>query len=134
MRKMESALDAFQGRVASHLTGGQPRRGRYERWFYPSPPPSLLPPGMGRTTAHPSHCEVASLLGALQPCPERHPGMTPSSASGPMFPPQRGGSAVSSQYKNSMTLSGPPPPFPAPAPTVPSSPTPFEPVDYSKSP
>ena len=35
-RKMESALDAFQGRVARRLTGRQPRRGRDERWFYPS--------------------------------------------------------------------------------------------------
>ena len=30
-RKMESALDAFQGRVARHLTGRQPRRGRDEK-------------------------------------------------------------------------------------------------------
>ena len=35
-RKMESALDAFQGRVARRLTGRQPRRGRYRKWFYPS--------------------------------------------------------------------------------------------------
>ena len=32
-RKMESALDAFQGRVARRLTGRQPRRGRDRRWF-----------------------------------------------------------------------------------------------------
>ena len=31
---MESALDAFQGRVARRLTGRKPRRGRYGRWFY----------------------------------------------------------------------------------------------------
>ena len=35
-RKMESALDAFQGRVARKLTGRQPCRGRDGRWFYPS--------------------------------------------------------------------------------------------------
>ena len=35
-RKMESALDAFQGRVARKLTGRHPRRGRDGRWFYPS--------------------------------------------------------------------------------------------------
>ena len=33
-RKMESALDAFQGRVARTLTGRQPHRGRDGRWFY----------------------------------------------------------------------------------------------------
>ena len=33
---MESALDAFQGRVARKLTGRQPRRGRDGRWFHPS--------------------------------------------------------------------------------------------------
>ena len=35
-RKTESALDAFQVRVPRRLTGRQPRRGRDERWFYPS--------------------------------------------------------------------------------------------------
>ena len=35
-RKLESALDAFQGRVARRLTGSQPRRGKDGRWFYPS--------------------------------------------------------------------------------------------------
>ena len=35
-RKMESALDAFQGRIARWLTGRQPRRDRDGRWFYPS--------------------------------------------------------------------------------------------------
>ena len=33
-KKMESALDAFQGRVARHLTGGQPRRGRDGKWVW----------------------------------------------------------------------------------------------------
>ena len=32
-RKMKSAMDAFQVRVARTLTGGQPRRGRDGRWF-----------------------------------------------------------------------------------------------------
>ena len=35
-KNMESALDTFQGRVARHLTGRQPRRGRDRKWFYPS--------------------------------------------------------------------------------------------------
>ena len=35
-RKMESALDAFQGRVARRLPGRQPLRGRYGRRFYPA--------------------------------------------------------------------------------------------------
>ena len=35
-KKMESALDAFQGRVARRMTGRQPRRGRDGKWFYPS--------------------------------------------------------------------------------------------------
>ena len=35
-KKMELALDAFQGRVARNLTGRQPRRGRDGRWSYPS--------------------------------------------------------------------------------------------------
>ena len=32
-KKMESALDAFQGRVARRMTGRQPRRGRDGKWF-----------------------------------------------------------------------------------------------------
>ena len=35
-RKMESALDAFQVRVARSLTWRQPRCERDGRWFYPS--------------------------------------------------------------------------------------------------
>ena len=35
-RKMESALDAFQGRVARRLTGRQHRWDRDGWWFYPS--------------------------------------------------------------------------------------------------
>ena len=34
-KDIESALDAFQGRVARRLTGRQPRRGRDGEWFYP---------------------------------------------------------------------------------------------------
>ena len=33
-KKMESALDAFQGRVARNLMGRQPRRWRYGGWYY----------------------------------------------------------------------------------------------------
>ena len=36
MRKMDSALYTFQGRVARRLTGRQPRRARDGRWFYPA--------------------------------------------------------------------------------------------------
>ena len=35
-KKMESALDAFQGRVARPLKGRHPRRGSDGKWFYPS--------------------------------------------------------------------------------------------------
>ena len=35
-RNMESALEAFQGRVARKLTGRNPCRGRDGGWFYPS--------------------------------------------------------------------------------------------------
>ena len=35
-KKMESALDAFQGRVARRLTGRKPRRGKDGKLFYPS--------------------------------------------------------------------------------------------------
>ena len=33
-RRMEAALDAFQGRVARRLTGRMPRRGRDGKWMY----------------------------------------------------------------------------------------------------
>ena len=36
MRKMESALDASQGRVARRLIGRQPRLGKNGKWVYPS--------------------------------------------------------------------------------------------------
>ena len=35
-KRMESALDAFQGRVARRLTGRLPRRERDGKWVYPS--------------------------------------------------------------------------------------------------
>ena len=34
-KRMDSALDAFQGRVARRLTGRMPRRGRDGKWVYP---------------------------------------------------------------------------------------------------
>ena len=33
-KKMEAALDAFQGRVAMRMTGRIPRRGRDGKWVY----------------------------------------------------------------------------------------------------
>ena len=47
-KKMESALDAFQGRVARRLTGRQPFRGRYRKWFYPSLAGALKEAGVVR--------------------------------------------------------------------------------------
>ena len=47
-RKMESALDAFQVRVARRLTGRQPRRGRDGKWFYPSLAGALKEAGVVR--------------------------------------------------------------------------------------
>ena len=46
--KIESALDAFQGRVARQLTGRQPRRGRDGEWFYPSLAGALKEAGVVR--------------------------------------------------------------------------------------
>ena len=34
-KRMESAMDAFQGRVARRFTGRMPRRGREGKWVYP---------------------------------------------------------------------------------------------------
>ena len=48
IKKMESALDAFQGRVARRLTGRQPRRGRDRKWFYPSLAGALKEAGVVR--------------------------------------------------------------------------------------
>ena len=36
-KRMEAALDAFQGRVAWQLTGRMPCRGRDGKWLYPPP-------------------------------------------------------------------------------------------------
>ena len=47
-RKMESALYAFQSRVARCLTGKQPLRGRDGTWFYPSLAESLKEAGVVR--------------------------------------------------------------------------------------
>ena len=47
-KNMESALDAFQGRVARRLTGRQPRRGRDGKWFYPSLAGALKEAGIER--------------------------------------------------------------------------------------
>ena len=47
-KKMESALGAFQGRVARSLIGRQPRRGRDGKWFYPSLAGALKEAGVVR--------------------------------------------------------------------------------------
>ena len=46
--KMESALDAFQERVARRLTGRQPRWGRDEKWLYSSLAGALKEAGVVR--------------------------------------------------------------------------------------
>ena len=56
------------------------------------------------------------------PCPGRRPGQIPSYLLIPTIPPQRGGPALSRQFINCVTLSGPPPPVLVPSPTVPSLP------------
>ena len=47
-KKMESDLDAFQGRVARRLTGRKPRRGRDGQWYYPSLAGALKEAGIVR--------------------------------------------------------------------------------------
>ena len=47
-KKMESALDAFQGRVARRLKGRQPCWGRDGKWFYPSLTGALKEAGVVR--------------------------------------------------------------------------------------
>ena len=47
-KKMESDLDAFQGRVARRLKGQQPRRGREEEWYHPSLAGALKEAGVVR--------------------------------------------------------------------------------------
>ena len=45
---MESALDAFQGRVARRITGRQPQQGRDGRWYYSSLTGALKEAGVVR--------------------------------------------------------------------------------------
>ena len=47
-KNMESALDAFQGRVARRLTGRKPRWGRDGKWFYTSLAGALKEAGIVR--------------------------------------------------------------------------------------
>ena len=47
-KKMESALDAFQGRVARRLTGRKPCQGRDGKWYYPSLAGALKEAGVVR--------------------------------------------------------------------------------------
>ena len=47
-KRMESALDAFQGRVARRLTGKLPRQGRDGKWVYPSLAGALKEAGVVR--------------------------------------------------------------------------------------
>ena len=65
---MESALDAFQVRVARRLTGRQPRRGRDRKWFYPSLAGSLKEAGVvrARTLVLRSQNTVAQFI-AMRP-------------------------------------------------------------------
>ena len=67
-KKIESALDAFQGRVARRLTGRQPRRGRDGKWFYPSIAGSLKEAGVvrARTSVLRRQNTVAQFIAARQ--------------------------------------------------------------------
>ena len=47
-KRVESALDAFQGRVSQRLTVRLPRRGRDGKWVYPSPAGALKEAGVVR--------------------------------------------------------------------------------------
>ena len=64
-RKMESALDVFQGRVARRLTGRQPFRERDGRWFYPSLAGAMKEAGMVRI--RPSHHHLAEAQNRPRP-------------------------------------------------------------------
>ena len=59
--KMESALYAFQDRVAWRLTGRQPLQGRDGEWFYPSLVGALKETGVvrARTSVLQRHNTVA---------------------------------------------------------------------------
>ena len=61
---MESALDAFLGRVARRLTGRQPCRGRYGKWFNPSLAGDLKEAGVVRvrTSILQRHNTVAQFI------------------------------------------------------------------------
>ena len=72
-KNMESALDAFQGRVARRLKGRKPRRGRDREWFYPSLSGALKEAGVVRArtlvlrrqnTVAPIYCDATD-SGAL---------------------------------------------------------------------
>ena len=56
-RKMESSLDAFQGRVVRRLKGRQHHRERDGRWFYPSLAGAMKEEGIVRI--RPSHFHLA---------------------------------------------------------------------------
>ena len=91
-------------------------------WPSRPPPPLEPPPGRGITILRTSPGRAAVLSAAVLPYPGRRPGQIPYFLLKPTTTPQRGGPAVSRQYRNSVTLSGPPPPVPVPSPNVPSSP------------
>ena len=91
-------------------------------WPSRPPPPLYPPPGRGRTIFCPSPVRDAVLSAAVLTCPGRRPGQIPYFWLRPTIPPRRGVPAVSRQYRNCVTLSGPPPPVLLPSPTVPSSP------------
>ena len=64
---IESALDAFLGRVARRLTGRQPCRGRDGKWFYPSLTGDLKEGGVmrARTLVLWRHNTVAQFISTL---------------------------------------------------------------------
>ena len=61
-KKMESALDAFQGRVARQLTGRKPFRGRDGEWFYPSLVGALKEAGVARARIGPPKTEYGRAI------------------------------------------------------------------------
>ena len=85
-------------------------------------PPLDTPPGRGRTIFCPSPGGDAVLSAAVLPFPGRRPVQIQFFSLKPTTPSRRGGLAVSRQYRNSVTLSGLPPPVPVPLPNVPSPP------------
>ena len=88
------------------------------------PLPPLEPPsGRGRTIFRPSLGGAAVMSAAVLPFPGRRPGQIPFFWLRPTTPPRSGVPAVSRQYRNCVTLSGPPPPVLVPSPNLPRSPT-----------